>query len=383
VERRVMNEYIISADIVSTVLMLVLLIATVLFADKKDSLSKTYIKMLIVQITGALADAVSYVFEGNDSTIHLALVLSLVSFFNGVFMILLYSKYIYLVIKERTNIVPFKLLPALIVGIVDIIIQIIGTINGKFIKIEDNRVVQGEWGAIAFLIPLLFLIHFYIVLIRFKKKLGNKSFWALSSYMFSPVVSIICELFFIHLDMTYPSISVSLLVIYVFIQTGRIDQFNLREQQLTEFSFIDPLTGLKNRRSYDNYLQEKSRGENIGVVFCDLNSLKNINDTLGHEAGDKYIMRFVSIFKEAFENGELFRISGDEFVCIIRGISEKEMEKLIADFKDKINKNERLAAVGYVYGKDLNVLNMVREAEKLMYKDKSDYYIITGIDRRK
>ncbi len=378
-----MNEYIISADIVSTVLMLVLLIATVLFSDKKDSLSKTYIKMLIVQITGALADAVSYVFEGNDSTIHLALVLSLVSFFNGVFMILLYSKYIYLVIKERTNIVPFTLVPALIVGSVDIIIQIIGTINGKFIKIEDNRVVQGEWGAIAFLIPLLFLIHFYIVLIRFKKNLGNKSFWALSSYMFSPVVSIICELFIIHLDVTYPSISVSLLIIYVFIQTGRIDQFNLREQQLTEFSFIDPLTGLKNRRSYDNYLQEKSRGENIGVVFCDLNSLKNINDTLGHEAGDKYIMRFVSIFKEAFENGELFRISGDEFVCIIRGISEKEMEKLIADFKDKINKNERLAAVGYVYGKDLNVLNMVKEAEKLMYKDKSDYYIITGIDRRK
>ncbi|MCR5638923.1 MAG: GGDEF domain-containing protein [Lachnospiraceae bacterium] len=377
-----MDQYIIAADIVSTAFIIVLLLATILFSNKKDYLSKVYIRTLIIQIIGATADATAYMLVGRKSLMTLCLIFSVVSFNSCVFLMLSFSEYMYLVIKEKIIYIRFKKSPILIMAVIDILIQIIGTINGKFMRVEGESIVLGEWQAFAFIIPLVFLIVFYFVLIRYRKKLGKKNFLALGSYMTCPFIVIVGELFIFDMDLTYVATALSLFIIYVFIQAGMIEKYNIREQQLTEFSYIDSLTGLKNRRAYDDVLNEESRNEDVGVVFCDLNSLKRINDTLGHEAGDNYIVKFTELFLESFKKGVCFRISGDEFVCIIRGINKKEMEKLIADFKDKINKNERLAAVGYVFGEDLDVLGMVKEAEKLMYKDKSAYYLETGIDRR-
>ncbi len=80
----------------------------------------------------------------------------------------------------------------------------------------------------------------------------------------------------------------------------------------------DALTGLKNRRAYDELLKQEENEGGLGAVFCDLNQLKYTNDRLGHKAGDQLLVRFADLLKEAFPEGEICRISGDEFVVLWR-----------------------------------------------------------------
>ena len=82
------------------------------------------------------------------------------------------------------------------------------------------------------------------------------------------------------------------------------------------------LTGLLNRRAYDNTCKMLIGNCQVGVIFCDVNSLKYTNDIFGHEAGDKLIKSFASILKNSFRNDETFRISGDEFVILLSTIDK-------------------------------------------------------------
>lgn len=82
------------------------------------------------------------------------------------------------------------------------------------------------------------------------------------------------------------------------------------------------LTGLLNRRAYDNACKMLIGNCQVGVIFCDVNSLKYTNDIFGHEAGDKLIKSFASILKNSFRNDETFRISGDEFVILLSTIDK-------------------------------------------------------------
>ncbi len=64
-------------------------------------------------------------------------------------------------------------------------------------------------------------------------------------------------------------------------------------------------------------------------------------------------------------------------------MTSEKMEMRMRAFRDIINRNDRIAAFGYVYKENESILDMVREAETLMYEDKARYYKETGKDRRK
>lgn len=88
-----------------------------------------------------------------------------------------------------------------------------------------------------------------------------------------------------------------------------------------DFANTDYLTGIQNRNAFELYmrnLQVKETYHHFGFISIDLNNLKMINDTLGHQAGDKYIRNCADLLKK-FESEEciLYRIGGDEFAFIV------------------------------------------------------------------
>lgn len=102
---------------------------------------------------------------------------------------------------------------------------------------------------------------------------------------------------------------------------------NSREE-MERLAYNDALTGLPNRFSFTNYLEEllaNSNGENIAVMFIDLNRFKQINDTLGHEIGDillKEVAQRLRYFLK--EDSFVARQGGDEFVVILRDADEEK-----------------------------------------------------------
>lgn len=166
-------------------------------------------------------------------------------------------------------------------------------------------------------------------------------------------------------------------------------------KMLASTSFSDELTGLFNRRAYENEISRiDSAGikDNLLYVNADVNGLKTANDTLGHAAGDELIKAAADCLKNTFgAYGNVFRIGGDEFAAILY-VPEKNVEKLKQTLQKNIENwhgsliKEVSLSVGYVSGKEFlsgSINDLIKESDLRMYASKEEYYQKTGRDRRK
>ena len=166
-------------------------------------------------------------------------------------------------------------------------------------------------------------------------------------------------------------------------QTTYIASNELQKRTLTERvmaqSRQDPLTGLCNRLAYDECL-DCLQGQEVpmGVGFLDLNGLKWINDTLGHDYGNKAILRACQLMREFFDAGQIYRISGEEFVLLCPELGFGEFMERSKRLESALVMEKDLAALGYVWGKAEDATEMVRKAEQAMYAAKRKFYLREG-----
>lgn len=110
-----------------------------------------------------------------------------------------------------------------------------------------------------------------------------------------------------------------------------------------------------------------------------------MNDTMGHEAGDRLILNACGCLTDVFGVNAVFRIGGDEFLVICTQIDENTLIKCITELKELMNERSVNMAAGVIWSE--NVITgfdeMLREAEEKMYADKARYYKEKGIERRK
>lgn len=142
---------------------------------------------------------------------------------------------------------------------------------------------------------------------------------------------------------------------------------------------IDELTGI-------------SLASEFVYAALDVNGLKGVNDTLGHNAGDELIHGAAECMKQCFGSyGKVYRIGGDEFVSIIF-VDESELKKIREDFDEVISHwsgamvNKISISCGYVYSREKNwesFEEIASEADIRMYEAKEKYYSVEGRDRRK
>lgn len=95
--------------------------------------------------------------------------------------------------------------------------------------------------------------------------------------------------------------------------------------ELTNITNIDPLTKLKNRNSLLSEVNTLSVNYNIGVIYLNVNGLKQINSKMGVKTGDTILVKTASLLKQLLHDSEyIYRISGDEFVGIYPNIEEHD-----------------------------------------------------------
>lgn len=146
----------------------------------------------------------------------------------------------------------------------------------------------------------------------------------------------------------------------------------------------DSMTGIRNKHAYSEYEtalnQKLQNGEiqKLGVVVCDINGLKYVNDTQGHAAGDKLIKDACSLICEYFNHGAVFRIGGDEFVVILQGKGYDTMQEVLEALNRKVEENITGNAVVVAVGnaeltpQDTQVRDVFERADQVMYRRKGE-----------
>lgn len=135
---------------------------------------------------------------------------------------------------------------------------------------------------------------------------------------------------------------------------------------------IDTLTGLMNRQCY--YRDTESRNNRVSaVVSVDMNDLKWLNDTYGHEAGDKALLEISKCLAEKIGlKKRVYRIGGDEFMILYFNMNDAEVSKDVERMRALIGKTPYVCAFGQAaVAKDESIEETVHRADKAMYEDKA------------
>ena len=156
---------------------------------------------------------------------------------------------------------------------------------------------------------------------------------------------------------------------------------NLAKAQIN--ANIDPLTHVKNRHAYleaeERLNQQILSGlvSEFAIVILDLNDLKKVNDTAGHNAGDQYIQDACKIICDTFKRSPVFRIGGDEFAVISQGSDYQRIDELVEQMRarntDALKSGGIVIACGMAkYERDARVAPVFERADQRMYENKSD-----------
>lgn len=155
-------------------------------------------------------------------------------------------------------------------------------------------------------------------------------------------------------------------------------------RELKEMSYCDQLTRIGNRHAMGKYINALQDGQSLGIVYCDVTGLKQVNDRKGHDAGDQYLVDACECLKKSFGKYGLFRIGGDELLAICAEIKEVALCQGVEQLNKDLREKSVHMAVGSIWeGNNSHcVEGLIAKAEKRMYKDKAAYYKKYGIDRR-
>lgn len=152
---------------------------------------------------------------------------------------------------------------------------------------------------------------------------------------------------------------------------------------LVYLSYHDHLTGALNRNAMKEAIQKIDPDQPVGLVFCDINGLKAINDLKGHQSGDQMIIRVYETLKSVFSDN-IYRMGGDEFLVLPDCKEEDEFDLQIQLFRRTVMENNCRISVGTLWkeqaGQDFN--SLLREVDERMYEEKKHFYASENLEKR-
>ncbi len=170
---------------------------------------------------------------------------------------------------------------------------------------------------------------------------------------------------------------------YVLMIVDDITERKQIEREMRYLNYHDQLTGLYNRRFYEEELRrvDTERNYPISLVIADVNGLKLINDAFGHQQGDRMLVKIAKVFKQECRADEVIaRIGGDELVILLPKTKTEEAQLIV----DRINRTLRQitinsapitisVGIGTKTSNDQNIEDVFKQAEAEMYRKKLAY----------
>lgn len=349
----ILKEYILQNwALILVLLAFVIMLLITVFLDKK-TIRKLYALIIFIFLLSISVFFEFYLFEQNK--------------YIGVVKVLVcirYSSTPLIISLILFALVKLKLWYIMIPAIVSAVINIVSIFTGIVFDIDaDGNLTRGILGYFPYVV-----VGFYCcILIYVLVKQSNKQvieILPIAFLAFSFIIGLILPLVIgkEYSKVFCTNIAIAIFVYYVFLILGLTKK--------------DALTGLLNRQAYYSTIENNYK-EITAVISIDMNGLKKINDTLGHQAGDEAIITVANCFLKVSKfKYSIFRIGGDEFVIICKKTSETELHDLINKIEKKVSETKYSISIGYCFSleADKDIEEMVKKSDLMMYENKALHY---------
>lgn len=172
----------------------------------------------------------------------------------------------------------------------------------------------------------------------------------------------------------------------IFSMTAKGSENIENQMKLRDLGKLDTLTGLYNQNMYMNFLIAEHKKGSVGILFFDVNGLKEANDRYGHEYGNillKCCARSLDVIIDEKSRG--FRIGGDEYLVLVDTDDPSELDRRLDRWKTEIrivNQEENSdlypvpcnMSVGMAFGDIKDLETLISQADARMYENKKEYY---------
>lgn len=223
---------------------------------------------------------------------------------------------------------------------------------------------------------------------------GDKSYYTLGEYG-NYYIAVVQSQRVVHRDIPLILATVAIyLLLSISIASFFIKRLSAYADTEEQNASTDYMTGFFNRRAYDKSIQlysEEPHNDNFVYVSMDLNGLKRVNDSFGHEVGDEFIKAAARCMAASFGSyGKLFRTGGDEFAAILFA-DDDCLRRIKSDFEERIEREslnspyELAVSCAYVCAKDFpdsTLPEIAKIADLRMYEEKKAYYSNSGVNCR-
>lgn len=271
----------------------------------------------------------------------------------------------YYIFKDRDRVKKrcFYLVPTIftfIVLIINIFYPLYFSVDREFV---GYHVESFLW--VQYVMIILYYLFMIVFTLKHRKKTFGYAVWIFLVFFSLPIIGMLVQLIVSEFFFSWTSIVLSLLVIYLFLESTTGEK--------------DYLTKLYSRQSYEKYVVNliDSKKE-FSILFMDLDHFKDINDTHGHFAGDQMLIQFGKILEKVYyPNTMISRLAGDEFIIVIE--YSVDIDETIRDVYHLLERhtNELMNTLKFSSGvkkheKSMSIDQLYIEVDRKMYKNKTN-----------
>jgi diguanylate cyclase (GGDEF)-like protein len=357
------------------VVLIILYISMLRHKEQHQMNARIFRQIILVNMLVLAVDFLQVVIDGIDRPIYMwmNIGLSMILFIVGPFLPLLWFRYVdYYIHKDVIRLHKYRwFLWAPI--IVNLAMALLSPFFGwLFFVSAANVYSRGPLFNINVVITYGYLVLALVALMVNRNTLRKSSFVPMILFVIPPAIGGLIQAFYYGVLLVLPMITLSVLMVYVFVQMERAN--------------TDYLTGLFNRREFEGYITGLERHKKKLSMLCgfslDLDRFKAINDLYGHDIGDSALKAISEVLRDCFrQNDFLARLGGDEFIALLYVETEEEMKEIVMRLHEAMDKFNQLRqfefeiaiTIGYDFFRpeqDATIVAFIKRLDELMYANK-------------
>jgi len=361
-------------DIYSLVIVIVIGIHASKSVEESNLLHRLYFWMLMTTLLMLTSDALSW-FEGRmePSFVLLSRAGSFVIFSLNTVIPSLYFLYVHRQVYHSDRETMRWGIPLMVLYLGNFSLLVASQFTGWYYSFDDRQVYHRGplfWVGLAQFI-LITASSLFMVVFN-KKQIERRNYVALVFFPVPPSICILLQLSFPGTSLMLHGLTLSLLIVFFSIQSRTMQ--------------TDYLTGAYNRKKLESYLRERieeaSAERSFSAIMIDLDNFKFINDTYGHDMGDKALEAATVVLRNCLRTDDLIaRFGGDEFYVVLNGCGRSALEATVERIEDAVRaynqRNESPFQLGFSMGyavfdpqTGMKSEEFMKQVDLLMYQEK-------------